>query len=258
MGEQEIIPIIIIATIVALVFIAIVISFIFFYRSRKRRFQEEKEKMQRELLQAKIEVQEQTLQHFCSELHDDIGQKLSVARICINKLESLKSEAAEKEELAGISQLLGEAINDMRVAVNTLNPDAINRFGFTGSLNNELNRINKSGLVNCVLHIAGEEHEHFTPQQELLLFRICQEFIQNSLKHGNCSAIHISIDFEQKPFIMKLTDNGIGFNARLNHFHEKGNGIRNMINRAKILGGTLNVQSQPGEGTEVELTIPVN
>ncbi len=257
MDGKEIIPIIIIATIVALVFIAIVISFIFFYRNRKRRFLEEKEQMQRELLHAKIEVQEQTLQHFCRELHDDIGQKLSVARICINKLEMSKTNIAEKEELTGISQVLGEAISDLRVVVNTLNPDAINRLGFIGSLNNELKRINKAGLVHCTLNITGEDHEPFNTQEELLLFRICQEFIQNSLKHANSSAIHIAINFEQRPFTMKLTDNGIGFDAALNNFHEKGNGLRNMITRAKLLGGTFNIQSQPGNGTEALLTIPV-
>jgi signal transduction histidine kinase len=245
-----------------LMFVALVMLFIIFYRNRKKQFMHEKqlitEAQQRELLHAKIEVQEQTLQHFCSELHDDIGQKLSVARIFINKLELSKKDPSEKEELTGISQILGEAISDLRVAVNTLNPDAISRFGFSESLNNELKRINKSGLVKCHLHSTGDEQETFTPQQELLLFRICQEFIQNSLKHSNCTEITIEINFEQEPFSMKLHDNGIGFDVRENSIHEKGDGIRNMINRAKILGGTLSMQSLPETGTTVHLTLPLN
>lgn len=216
------------------------------------------ETLKRELLHAKIEVQEQTLQHFCRELHDDIGQKLSVARIFINKLELAKKDPAEKEELTGISQILGEAISDLRSAVNTLNPDAINRFGFTESISNELARINKTGLVQCTLNITGEHPEIFTQQQELLLFRICQEFIQNSMKHAACTHIHININYESNSFSMELSDNGRGFNVSDNLLHEKGNGLRNMINRAKILGGSLNIQSKPDSGTTVYLSLPVN
>jgi signal transduction histidine kinase len=245
-----------------LMFVALIMLFILFYRNRKKQFMHEKqlitEAQQRELLYAKIEVQEQTLQHFCSELHDDIGQKLSVARIFINKLELSKKDPFEKEELTGISQILGEAISDLRIAVNTLSPDAISRFGFSESLNNELKRINKSGLVKCRLQITGDEHDTFTPQQELLLFRICQEFIQNSLKHSHCTEINIGINFEQNPFSMKLNDNGTGFDVQENNIHEKGNGIRNMINRAKILGGILNMESQPETGTTLLLSLTLN
>jgi two-component system, NarL family, sensor kinase len=254
--DGEIKYVIIVATIVALVFIAIPVFFIAFYRNRRRHFEREKEQIQRELLHAKIEVQEQTLQHFCRELHDDIGQKLSVARILVNKLENRKTDPHDKEELTGISELLGEAISDMRNAVNTLNPDAINRFGFTGSLTNELKRINKTGMATCSLHITGDNHENFSPQQELLLFRICQEFIQNSLKHASCSLINIHLDYEHQPFTMQLSDNGTGF--EINGSEAKGNGLKNMITRAKILGGALKISSSPGEGTAVYLTLPLN
>lgn len=260
--EGEISNVIIYATVIMLVFIIIIVLFILFYRNRRRYFLREQEhitqSLQRELLKAKIEVQEQTLQHFCRELHDDIGQKLSVVRIYINKLESGKSDPAEKEQLAGISSILGEAIGDLRNAVHTLSPDAINRFGFAGSLSNELSRINKTGLIKCTLNITGEHQEIFTPQQELLLFRICQEFIQNSMKHAECSLVIIDIHYDHAPFSMQLQDNGRGFDVSDNFLNERGSGIRNMINRAKMLGGTLKIQSQAGAGTSVYLTLPLN
>lgn len=260
--EGEISKVIWYATVIMLAFIIIIVLFIVFYRNRRRYFIKEQEhitqSLQGELLKAKIEVQEQTLQHFCRELHDDIGQKLSVVRIFINKLESGKSDSAEKEELAGISSMLGEAIGDLRTAVHTLSPDAISRFGFTGSLSNELMRINKTGLVKCTLNITGEHHDQFTTQQELFLFRICQEFIQNSIKHAECSQIGIDIHYDHIPFAMQLHDNGRGFDVNEQLAHERGSGIRNMINRARMLGGLLKIQSSPGAGTSVHLSLPIN
>lgn len=260
--EGQISNIILYGTGIMLGFILIIVLFILFYRNKRKYFLREQEQMtqsmQRELLKAKTEVQEQTLQHFCRELHDDIGQKLSVVRIFINKMESAKKDVVEKEELAGISSMLGEAISDLRNMVHTLNPDAINRFGFSGSLSNELSRINKTGLVKCTLNITGEHQEIFTPQQELLLFRICQEFIQNSLKHAECSLIVIDIHYDQDPFSMKLHDNGKGFNVSDTSLNENGSGLRNMINRAKMLGGTLKIQSEANTGTAVYLTLPLN
>jgi two-component system, NarL family, sensor kinase len=259
--EEKISSALVFGTIAMLVFIAVVILFIVFYRNRRKNFIREKmditASLNRELLHAKIEVQEQTLQHVSNELHDDIGQKLSVVRICINKLEAAKADMAEKEELTGISQMLGEAINDMRNVVNTLNPDTISRFGFIESLNNELNRMSKTGLIKCTLEVNGDTHEIFTPQQELVLFRICQEFIQNSIKHAGCDAIHIDVDSEKDHFTMKLSDNGKGFDTEKSVSNGKGNGLRNMINRTKILGGTLDIQSSQ-TGTSIYLTLPVN
>jgi signal transduction histidine kinase len=250
------------ATIVVLALVIIIISFVVFYRNRRKSFLKEKQEMtsglQRELLKAKAEVQEQTLAHFCRELHDNIGQRLSVARIYINKLESLKTNQAEKEELTQISQVLGDAINDMRDAVQTLNPDAIHRFGLGGSLRHELERINRTGLLYCSLYVKGEQPASFNQQQELLLFRICQEFLQNSMKHAVCSKVDIVIDFEQQPLSLQLSDNGKGFDPLAIIQSGRSSGLTNMMNRAKLLGGAMKIVSAPGHGTQTTITLPAN
>src|SRR5882757_5522580 len=98
---------------IILVFLSVAVAFVFFYRNRKLTFINEQrlleERMQLEISNVRNEVQEQTLEHVCRELHDNIGQKLSVARIYINRLELSRADSKDKEELSGISDTLGES-----------------------------------------------------------------------------------------------------------------------------------------------------
>jgi two-component system, NarL family, sensor kinase len=257
--ESEIRQLIELSTLVAVIFIAIIILFIVFYRSRRTIHRKEKEALtsifENELTSAKMEIQETTLQHFTREIHDNIGQKLAVARIYINRLEAAKAASGEKSELEEISKLMGDAIGDLRTIANTLNPEYITNLGLIKSLQNESERINQLHIVDCSLHIAGDKQDALTSQQELLLFRICQEFIQNSIKHAGCAAICINIDFGEPYFVMKLTDDGAGFEYEKVMDNSKGTGLRNMLNRAKMLGANIEILS--GNGTGLTLTLPI-
>lgn len=263
-AEGQIKQLIIYGTIVVVIFIAIIILFIIFYNNRKNNFAKEKQQLtqdwQKELLTAKIEVQEQTLQHFCTELHDNIGQKLSVARIYINKLEAAKQDSSEKDDLTNISTLLGAAINDLRNTANSLNPDYIADWNLSESLQREMDRINQTNFANCTFQVAEGSCDVLNKQQELLLFRICQEFIQNSIKHARCSNIDAQINFEYDVFTLKLKDDGIGFKIDELEKESKGSGIKNIVNRAKMLGAAIDIDSNLQVGTclNISLQIKIN
>lgn len=257
--ESEIKQLILFSTLVALIFIAIIILFIVFYRRRRTIDRKEKEELttvfKNELLRAKMEIQESTLQHFSSEIHDNIGQKLAVARIYINRLEAAKAASGEKNELEAISKLMGEAIGDLRTIANTLNPAHASELGLIKALQNETERINQLNIVDCQMKVWGEQQETLSSQQELLLFRICQEFIQNSIRHANCTGIDISLQFEEQLFTLALKDNGQGFNYMDTVQKSKGNGLKNMLNRAKMLGAEVQVVAT--NGTSLTLTLPI-
>jgi signal transduction histidine kinase len=259
-AEQDVRYFMITSTLIAVIFVAIIVLFILFYRNRRLHFLRQHENITKalhnELLHARAEVQEQTLQHISRDLHDNIGQKLSVARIYINKLESEKTDSAEKQELGNISALLGEAIHELRGIVNSLSTDSIHSAGLVQALERETGIINQLNLVQCGVRVTGDYSDLFTPQQELLLFRICQEFIQNSIKHARCTRIDVELDFDHHPFRMRMTDNGTGFDAEAAKNSASGNGLKNMINRARILGGELTISSRPGH-TEMILLLPV-
>jgi two-component system, NarL family, sensor kinase len=257
--EGEIKRLIIFSTLVALIFIIIIMVFIVFYLRRRDMHRKETQALtnafKNELLSAKMEIQETTLQHFTREIHDNIGQKLAVARIYINRLEAAKTASGEKNELEEISKLMGDAIGDLRTIANTLNPEYITNLGLIKSLQNESERINQLQIVACTLHISGDKQDALGSQQELLLFRICQEFIQNSIKHAGCSEIIINLSFRESDLVMQLYDNGAGFDYSTVLNSSKGTGLKNMINRAKMLGSSIEMYSQ--KGTKLILTLPM-
>ncbi len=258
--DSEIKPLIFYSTLIVMLFITIIILFIIFYRNKRSFYRKEKEKLteslKHELLMAKIEVQENTLQHFTRELHDNIGQKLALARIYINRLEAGKTVSAEKQELVSISETLGSAISDLRSVANSLNPDYIAGHGLIDSLTGEAARINQLKIANCTLEVQGEHTDILNKQQELLLFRICQEFIQNSIKHSNCTTIQMKLNFEETGVAMLLTDDGEGFDIDHVFAEGRGSGLRNIFNRAKALGADLTMQTHAG--TQLALSLLVS
>jgi two-component system, NarL family, sensor kinase len=244
-----------------LVFISIAVAFIMFYRNRKLMFLNEKQqledRMKTEMLNIKTEVQEQTLHHVCQELHDNIGQKLSVARIYINRLESSRSEEHDKQELKSISGTLGESIDELRNIVNTLNPEAITKRRLAEALRLEQQRINQSKLAICNLTVEGKPTEFDDDRRDLILYRISQEFIQNSLKHSGCRHIDINLNFGEADFIMTLSDDGCGFDFNNPEKARNGNGLTNMQNRAGIIGGRVNLGANVPSGTKLQLVLPL-
>jgi signal transduction histidine kinase len=257
--EGQIKQLIVFSTLVALIFIAIIILFVVFYRSRRKMHHKETEALtnafKSELLHAQMEVQEATLQHFTSEIHDNIGQKLAVARIYINRLEAAKTASGEKNELEAISLLMGEAISDLRTIANSLNPARATQLGLIKSLQNEAARINQLDIVACAMEVTGEKQDALNSQQELLLFRICQEFIQNSIRHADCNNVHIHLHFDDRLFTLRLRDDGKGFNYQDTLRQNSGNGLKNIRNRVKVLGGSIHVESD--KGTALVLTLPI-
>jgi len=259
--EEELKYFIISLVCIIVVFISVGIAFVFFYRNRKLTFINEQrlleERLQLEISNVRNEVQEQTLQHVCQELHDNIGQKLSVTRIYLNRLEMSRTDPGDKQELSGISNTLGESIDELRAIVNTLNPDAVKRRRLADALLLEKDRINSLKLAACSLDITGEDGHQATPEQELIIFRICQEFIQNSLKHSGCKTIAISLHFSTESLDLELADDGKGFDVAKQKAAGQGNGVYNMFHRADMIKAKLDFEPNHPAGTRARLKLPL-
>lgn len=248
-------------TSIILVFISIGVAFMLFYRNRKLRFvaenQQLAERMKTELLNIRTEVQEQTLHHVCQELHDNIGQKLSVVRIYINRLETVKTEQSDKTELKDISETLGDTIEELRGIVNTLNPDAVKKRKLVEALRLEQGRINQSKVVTCDIEVEGASTELNDDKEDLIIYRICQEFIQNSLKHSGCDKITILLNFSETDFELSIADNGKGFAFENPDMQLGGNGLTNMQNRAGIINAKLRFEHNVPNGFKLILSLPL-
>jgi len=207
-----------------------------------------------QLLQARLEAQEASFQAFSEEIHDNVGQVLSVLGMYLHQL-GLCCDAPRAQDLVRQSTgMLGRATADLRNLSHTLNAGYIGRTGLLTSLEDEVRRINAVQNVVCTLSVEGEPTP-LPPDRELLLFRILQEALSNSLRHAGASRIAVKLAWRPGSLRAAVQDDGRGFDAKKQPGANDGIGLQNMQLRARLLGGALGVRSRYGSGTTLTLTI---
>ena len=254
--------IVIIGTLLFISVLIIIILVLIFYQKRHNYFIIEKKSMettfQQTLLQTQLEIQEQTLKNISQEIHDNVGQVLTLAKL--NLATTTVAEEAASEKIKTSQQLIGKAIQDLRDLSRSLNTDYVEEMGFVRSVEYELELLQKTGTIATELNIEGTIIK-FDKQKELILFRIVQETIHNIMKHAEAKKISAAIDFTKEAVTIIIKDNGKGFDLTpLNDDsnHTFGLGLRNMNNRATLIGAKFSIDSIPGTGTEVYLQLPIN
>ncbi|UFH54139.1 sensor histidine kinase [Spirosoma sp. KNUC1025] len=215
---------------------------------------------QRELLQSQIEIQNHTLQQIAQELHDNIGQLLTVAVMRLNTLEDEVQELESQRSVQQTRELLRTVISDVRALSKTLDYDTVQRFGLLPSLTLELERIQHTGRIQAQLITSGETYS-LGDQAETVLLRMAQESINNVLKHASASNLTVSVLYKPDCFVLTIADDGKGFNvgeATARTLDQAGAGLNNLHRRTRLLGGACRVDSNFGEGTRIEIQLPRN
>jgi signal transduction histidine kinase len=216
-----------------------------------------KEKMrlhQQELLTVRLEIQEQTYRTISQELHDNIGQVLSLVLLNINTVDVYNAEAA-REKLAESKNLVKKAIQDIRDISKTLNTDFINEIGLTNAVDQQLELLKRTGVYATQLVVEGDLYG-CEPERELLIFRIVQELLNNIVKHAGANQIIVSMRYELEKLVIKVCDNGKGFDVQTQALsHHKGLGLRNIPNRLKLIRGAIFFESELKKGTTATIEI---
>jgi signal transduction histidine kinase len=243
-------------TIVFLILGAFIVMIMLVYRKRRNLHILEKLNLQanykHELLKAQLEIQEQTLANVGREIHDNIGQVLSFVKLSLNpanaSLEQLQQKMHDSREL------VAKAINDLRELSKSLNFQYFAHLGLLKAVEIEVERVSKSGLLQLNVHVEGTPYE-LGEQCELVLFRISQESLNNSLKHANAHNFNIHLQFKAESFTLTLADDGQGFAVqdKLNEF--SGSGLRNIESRAALIGAVATINSSPGNGCTISLQL---
>src|SRR5690606_5741242 len=238
------------ATLLLVIFIMVFI-YIIFLRKKTSLLLEKKEKnlwFEKELANTQVEIKEQTLDYIGQELHDDLGQKLSVARLRHNQLLN-KIDNTHKKELEEINELLGECVQDIRNLSKNLITEQIVHFGLIESIEREVSRIQKLHVLT-IEFVFNNNDIDIPAKHSLILFRIIQESLNNILK--NSKARHVKIIVEENTEILEITikDNGEGFQTDVT---KDGSGLKNMQVRAKLLNASFRIKSIPSKGTTTEI-----
>ena len=240
-----------------------IIMLVLVYQKKQLQYLREKEQLmvtyEKEILESKLEIQEQTLKTISQEIHDNIGQVLSLAKLTINTM-NCDEPAVMQEKIESSSQLVGKAIQDLRDLSKSLNTDHITKLGLINAIEHEFIIIKKAGNYQTSLTHEGDLYK-LSHQHQLILFRLFQEVLNNILKHSKASAVEVNVVYHSPNFILQISDNGNGFDlSKLNDTNTKSNGlgILNMKNRTRLIGADLNIISEPGQGTLVKITLPIN
>ena len=236
----------------------VIISFLFLYQKKKYRHQQEvtqlRENFDKEMLHSKSEIQEQTLQHIATELHDNFIPTLSVINL---DLAGVLPKLAEPEKTvvtdskASVRQLMAE----MKGLSNTLNTDQISKKGFTGTLEEYLTRLGKTGYLTIDLRREGVPYR-LPASKEIILFRMCQESLNNIVKHAEAKHVWVDVFFGTGTFAVRIRDDGQGFDSSA-PLKTDSSGLQSLRNRALTLQADLAIDSVPGKGTSISITLPV-
>ncbi len=202
-----------------------------------------------ELAISQVEIKEQTLNYIGQELHDDLGQKLSVARLMTNKL--ARADEIDKTNIAHeINLLIGECIQDIRNLSKVFISKQVRHFGFVESLEREISRIERLELMDVDYRNNNHDLE-IDSEHGLILFRIVQECINNVIKHARSNKILIKIEDHVNFIEININDFGIGFNTKK---RDDGSGLANIKNRAEIINASFQIKSVENLGTEITIS----
>lgn len=243
--------------ILVIIFLTIfTVFFVITYQKRKNKILQEKFEAEQQFLielnNTKIEIQEATLKNVSWELHDNIGQLLSVASIQLNILLKASQEDASPAVIE-IKDLVTNSLNEVRSLSRTLNNEVIYAVGLHKSVRDELNRYNRMDILQADLQIKGEPRE-LKPESEIIIFRIMQEFFNNVIKYAEASSLQVQLNYLEDALHIQAIDDGKGFDDRV---VEKGSGIINMYSRARLINAEIDLQSKIGEGTSLSLIYPI-
>ena len=210
---------------------------------------------QQELLKTKLEIQEQTYHNISEELHDNIGQVLSVIKLNVSTID-LNSGNEALNKLAESESLLAKAIQDIRDVAKTLNTDFIEKIGLVEAIENQLRLLKKTGLYITELNVNGNVNT-YDAQSELILFRIIQELLNNIVKHAESKNILIIMEYMVNKLIVTIKDDGKGFDIKKQQRSSTGLGLRNIYNRIAIIKGTISFESEDQKGTTTTIEVPI-
>ncbi len=204
-------------------------------------------------LSALIDGQEIERQRMSRELHDGLGQFLIAIKL---KLENIiNAQHASKDSLLEVQEMFNTTIDEVRKISDNLMPSILKEFGLETALRNLCKLMGQASNINIIFESLPLKKK-LEERISTYLYRISQEALNNIVKHSQATDASIEL-FELGNYIqLIIKDNGKGFNYN-SHYKSQGNGIYNIHERVNVIGGTIEMKSKKGEGTIIDIKIPL-
>ncbi|MBD2699961.1 histidine kinase [Spirosoma sp. BT702] len=212
-------------------------------------------------LRLAYDIQEQVKKEIARDLHDEIGTRLATIKLYTTQLTQEAGETSSIRALkTTIFQLINDTISDVRNLLRKLNPQTLEQHGYVATVEELFSRINASGIISALFTYdeITESADRFPADTEVMLYRITQELVNNSLKHATPKCIDLKMRQQPGRIILAYTDDGSGFNYEQAKKSATGLGISNIESRVALLNGQISWQSKPGQGVLVSIEVPVS
>lgn len=253
----------IVATSAILLLMAVfIIMYIFLQQKRKQKHVSEKKLLQsqhqQQLLQTQLEIQEQTLKTISEEIHDNISQLMGLAKLNINNLLATlpPNELGARAKAEAAKESVSKAINDIRQLARTLHGDKIAETGLEQAIDAQLKVIQSSGSFTTQLSVTGEPVP-LEPKQEMVLFRMVQELLNNAVKHSQGKHINVALHYKTDAFSIAVSDDGQGYDTNGSGNKDSGIGFTSLRNRAALINAQVAIDTAVGKGTSVTIQMPL-
>lgn len=227
-----------------------VVFIVIIHRQRqvKNRYKMEilKADYEKTILDVQKEIREETLHYVSQELHDNIGQMLSLTKLMLNSPDPSSAQEGKR--------MINQVIKEVRSLSKSINRDYIRDVKFLDFLSEELDKIQRSGYCKTVLETSAERIDIPDESKKLILIRLVQECLNNAIKHAEASAIRIKVDQEGSKLNLEISDDGVGFDISDD---SNGLGLKNLHSRMSTIDGELDIKSAPKQGTSIKMSVEV-
>lgn len=190
------------------------------------------------------------------ELHDSVTQTIFSLTLTAKAARLLleRDPTRVAVQLDHLEELAQSALAEMRSLIFQLRPTRVEEIGLVPALQQHLTTLQSQHELNVELYL--EDEPRLSPEQEVRLFRIVQEALNNVIKHAQTSQATVTFKRDNGRLILEITDQGIGFDPNLVGTSQGTLGLTSMRERAEMMGGVLNVETRPGEGVQLRVEIP--
>jgi signal transduction histidine kinase len=259
MSEKEVLVAII--TVLLLFVTSTVVIVLSLLRYQKKRLQHNKElqvneeRFKMELIQAEIEVQEQTRKTLAADLHDNIGQLLSLTNVTLGSI-NVDDKQKTTKKISDIQSLVEKSIKELRQLSKVIHGEQLIQKGLKATIEQEITWLERNGFYTVYFRCEGMPPEDNNVNKDLFLYRLLQESLNNAIKHSAADMFNIHLTYSENTVKLAIGDNGVGFDVEEAMVKQNGLGLQNMKKRISLLQGTLDIHSVAKHGTTITFEIP--
>ena len=238
-----------ILAIIMLIGLCLILIFLFIIFQKKKnilliRQVESEKQFEKEIGESQIEIREQTLRNISWELHDNIGQLLTLAKI---QLQSINENPGTINDL---NKNLSNILSEVRSLSKIINPDYISTISLIDAIKLETDRFNRLNYIHAEVFIEGSTYS-IAPKAEIVIFRVLQEFFSNTIKHSKATKLSVILTYHTDKLEITVSDNGNGFDIKMHN--QNGIGLINMKKRGNLINADINLDSVINKGTSLKI-----